>query len=447
MFESSLLFFTGIGAFVVGLGAAILIVWRDLGPVARLTAPQRVALVVALGGGVLAFGLKLTVIETLTFAGRDRLAPVLTPAEPSEPEAAFEVGRPIWEPLPRVAPAPAGDPTTPEKVALGRRLFFDTALSRDGTLSCASCHDLDRGGADGRPTAVGIDGAVGSRNTPTVWNAAFQARLFWDGRAGSLEEQALGPIANPIEMGADVDDVARRLAADPSWRADFVAAFGPAAAIEPATIARALAAFERTLVTPDAPYDRFLAGDTAALTPRQIRGMSLFETVGCIVCHAGPGFSRASLLAPEGGRAGLRRFPSLATPYTEKYRLTDDLGAARGGTAGIWRVPSLRNVALTGPWLHNGSVDDLSEVVRIMATVQAGREVSADGRVATRVEWSAETRRLTRRTPAALSEADIADIVAFLEALTGDGLRKKARAAATATATASTEPPLASRSP
>lgn len=431
MLEDHLLLFTGVGAVVVGLSAAALIVWRDLGPVARLSQIQRVALVVALAGGVIAFGLKLTVIETLSYTGRDRLAPTLATVEPADPAPAIEVGRPIWQPLPAVAPAPADDPPTPEKVALGTRLFFDPALSRDGSLTCASCHDLERaGGADGRVTAAGIDGQVGGRNTPTVWNAAFQARLFWDGRARSLEEQALGPIANPIEMGADVDEVARRLAADPSWRAAFAAAYGPEAAIEPATIARALAAFERTLITPDAPFDRFVAGDAGALTPQQIRGMALFESVGCIVCHAGPGFSRASLLAPEGGRAGLRRFPSLASPYAARYRLTDDLGAAKAGSAGIWRIPSLRNVALTGPWFHNGSVDDLTEVVRIMATVQAGREVSADGRVATRIEWDPDTRRLTRRTPAGLSEAEVADIVAFLGALTSDGLREKAAGAA-----------------
>lgn len=432
MFESSLLTFTGIGAVVCGLAAATLIVWRDLAPTARLTPVQRVALVVALGGGVIAFGLKLTVIETLSLAGHDRLAPTLTAPEPAEDAGRVVVGRPVWQPLPAVAPAPADDPSTPEKIELGRRLFFDTALSRDGTLSCASCHDLDRfGGADGRKTAIGIDGAVGPRNTPTVWNAAFQARLFWDGRARSLEEQALGPIVNPIEMGADLGEAVARLAANPDHRAAFAAAFGAEAPIDASAVARALAAFERTLITPDAPFDRFLAGDPTALTQQQLRGMAKFEEVGCVVCHAGPGFSRASLLAPEGGVAGLRRFPALASPYAETYRLTDDLGAATGGAAGIWRIPSLRNVALTAPYFHNGSVDDLAEAVRVMATVQAGRVVSDDGRVPTRIEWSAETGRITRRTPAPLSEAEVADIVAFLKSLTSESLAKRAAVAAT----------------
>jgi len=428
MFEDHLLLFTGVGAVVVGLSAAALIVWRDLGPVARLTPVQRVALVVALAGGVIAFGLKLTVIETLSNTGRDRLAPTLATPEPTDPAPAVEVGRPVWQALPTLAPSPADDPATPEKIALGRRLFFDAALSRDGSLACASCHDLEKaGGADGRPTAVGIDGKVGTRNTPTVWNAAFQARLFWDGRARSLEEQALGPIANPIEMGADLDEVVARLGRDPSYVTAFATAFGPGPAIDADRLARALAAFERTLITPDAPFDRFLAGDTAALTPQQIRGMSLFESVGCIVCHAGPGFSRASLLAPEAGSSGFRLFPALASPYAARYRLTDDLGAAKAGRAGLWRIPSLRNVELTAPYFHNGSVADLSEAVRVMATVQAGR-VIGDGPVATRVEWSPETHRLTRRTPSPLSETEIADLVAFLKALTSDRLAGRTNA-------------------
>ena len=422
MFESSLLLLTGLGAVVVGLTAAILIVWRDLAPVARLTPAGRVGLVVALGGGVIAFAIKLTVIETLSLTGRERLAPVLTAPEPVDPGPRIEVGRPLWQPLPLEAPAPADNPTTPEKVALGAKLFFDTELSRDRTLSCASCHDLEAAaGGDGRATARGIDGQIGTRNTPTVWNAAFQARLFWDGRARSLEDQALGPIANPIEMGADLGEVVSRLRARADYREAFARAFGAEAAIDETAVARALAAYERTLITPDAPFDRFLRGDRTALSAQQIRGMSLFETVGCVVCHAGPGFSRASLLAPEGGSAAFRLFPSLPSRYETTYRLTEDRGAAKSGRAGLWRVPSLRNVALTGPWFHNGAVDDLAEVVRIMATVQAGRAVG-DGPVATEVEWSAESGRLTRRTPSPLREADVDDIVAFLKALSSDRL-------------------------
>ena len=430
MFDFSPLLLVGAGAIVVGLSAAALIVWNDLGPVARLSTPQRFALIAALGGGVIAFALKLTVIETLAHASRDRLAPTLAVSEATAPTETIEIGRPVWQPLPFEAPAPLDDPLTPEKVELGRRLFFDTALSRDGTLSCASCHDLyTHAGGDGRATAIGIDGQVGPRNSPTVWNTAFQARLFWDGRARSLEEQALGPIANPIEMGADLADVVARLGADAGWREGFARAFGDGAAVDERNLARALAAYERTLITPDAPFDRFLRGDASAMTAQQLRGMSLFETIGCVVCHAGPGFSRAGLLAPEHGSSAMRLFPSLASPIIDKYDLTKDLGAAKGGDRGLWRVPSLRNVALTGPYFHNGSVADLAEAVRIMATVQVGRVVGANGPIEPIIEWSPEMQRLTRRTPSPLSEAEVADIVAFLGSLTSDMLAEKARAA------------------
>jgi cytochrome c peroxidase len=218
-------------------------------------------------------------------------------------------------------------------------------------------------------------------------------------------------------MGADLGEVVARLSARPDYVAAFDRVFG-AGPIDADRIAKAIAAFERTLITPDAPFDRFLRGDATALSERQLRGMALFEEVGCIVCHAGPGFSRASLLAPEGGASGIRLFPSLPSDYEKTYRLTEDLGAAKGGRAGLWRVPSLRNVALTGPYFHNGSVATLTEAVKVMATVQAGRVVG-DGRVETRIEWSPETGRITRRTPSPLSEAQVADLVAFLESLTG----------------------------
>src|SRR5262249_52139425 len=162
-----------------------------------------------------------------------------------------------------------------------------------------------------------------------------------------------------------------RLQEKMDYREAFAAAFNDDGFITPDRVAKALAAFERTLITSDSPYDRFISGDTSAFTTRQVRGMFLFEAVRCVVCHAGPNFSEASLLSPRKGMAALRRFPSLPSPYTAKYRLTDDLGAATSGTAGVWRIPSLRNVAITGPWFHNGAVDDLKEAVRIMATVQA----------------------------------------------------------------------------
>lgn len=421
MFDTTSVLAVGSLAVVAGFLAAASIVWRDLGPFARLGPVGRVGLAAALAVGVVAASIKLVIIATLSHLDRAALAPTLADPPAETVEAAVVVGRPVWQALPEAAPTPAAAPTTPERVALGRRLFFETALSRDGSLACASCHDLEAGGADGRETAIGIEGKVGPRNTPTVWNAAFQARLFWDGRARSLEEQALGPITNPIEMAADLGVVSARLAARPDYRAAFAAAFGDAT-VDPSRIAIALAAFERTLITPDTPYDRFVRGDASALSARSLRGMALFEEVGCIVCHAGPGFSRAGLLAPDAGTSGLRLFPALPSDDVAKYRLTEDRGAAKTGRAGLWRVPSLRNVALTAPYFHNGSVATLDEAVRVMATVQAGRQITATGRTEVRVEWSAETGRLTRRRPLPLTEAEVGDIVAFLEALTSDRL-------------------------
>lgn len=200
-----------------------------------------------------------------------------------------------WPALPDRAPVPAGNPMTPDKIALGRKLFFDPALSRNGKVACATCQDA-KTGADGRSVSAGIGGKTGRRNAPTVWNAAFQARLFWDGRAASLEEQAKGPFINPVEMGMpDHAAVERAVAARPDYRAEFRAVFGGARPLSIDNIAAAIATFERTLITPDTPYDRYARGDKTALDEAQLRGMRLFEGYGCRICHSGPNFSGASL--------------------------------------------------------------------------------------------------------------------------------------------------------
>ena len=257
--------------------------------------------------------------------------------------------------------------------------------------------------------ARGIGGQIGTRNSPTVWNAGFQSVLFWDGRASSLEEQAAGPLLNPIEMGLrSPADAEQRLAAEAAYRPLFAAAFGDDT-ISFARIVAALAAYERTLVTVDTPYDRFINGDAKALSPAQLRGMALFEQVGCVLCHRGPNFSDASLL---GGQAPLRYFPANPTSYDKRYPLHDE-----DNRAGVWRVPSLRNVALTGPWLHNGSVDRLDEVVRIMASAQLGRSRNLQA-------WIAPDASLRVANLAPLSDREVADLVAFLEALSSDRLRQ-----------------------
>lgn len=413
----------GIPAVVAGMLVLGLMVQRELGPFAGLGPGGKWLLSGALGMGLLAFVLKIGVAvalsshpeSTVDRLTRNGLVPLAMPddgrnfANPMPPRPRQYV----WETLPGQVPEPADNPSHPAKVALGRRLFEERRLSGDGTLSCASCHDLDaRAGDDGRPTARGIAGQVGSRNVPTVWNAAFQAVLFWDGRAPSLEAQAGGPILNPIEMGlASPAEAERRLAADPAYRTQFAQAFGDAT-ISFARIVQAIAAFERTLIAADTPYDRFVRGDLTALTPAQRRGMALFESVGCVLCHRGANFSDASLL---GGEYAVRYFPATPTRYDGKYPLLID------GKPGVWRVPSLRNVALTGPWLHNGSVDRLDEVVRIMAAAQLGRS----GEMMTWLDADSSLDRIDRSP---LGEPQVADLVAFLEALSSDRLRAKAPA-------------------
>lgn len=406
----------GIPALLIGLLVLSLMVHQELGPFAGLARPGKWLLTAAFGLGFLAFAMKMAVAVAIGTGFAEPLIARSVSLTDREAGAAAEFVNParpqparyVWQALPLQAPVPADNPPNPAKLALGKRLFAEKRLSADGSLACSSCHDLYRqAGGDGRPTAIGIAAQVGTRNTPTVWNVAFQSLLFWDGRAASLEAQAAGPILNPLEMGlASPAEAERRLRAEPSYGAAFARAFGDEA-ITFARIAMALAAYERTLITPDAPFDRFVRGDAAALSVAQVRGMALFETVGCVLCHNGPGFSDASLL---GGQNALRYFPANATSYDEKYRLLTD-----GGVPGVWRVPSLRNVALTGPWLHNGSVDKLEEVVRIMAGAQLGRSAKLTA-------WISPDHALGTVDRSPLSEREVADIVAFLQSLSSDSL-------------------------
>lgn len=412
-----------VGTPVILIGILVLgmMMRTDLGSHLGLGAGGKWALTLALGTGVVAFGLKLGValaigawpantVGRLIGSGAVRTEHPDTEAGWAFHPAQGRPGRYVWTGLPARAPEPADNPSNPAKIELGKRLFYDTQLSADGTLSCNACHDLyEKAGGDARPTALGIAGQVGERNVPTLWNVGFQSVLFWDGRAPSLEAQAEGPILNPREMGASTPrQVEQRLSADPSYRSQFSKAFGDTQPIRFERVKQALAAYERTLIAADTPYDRFVQGDAGALNSAQLRGMALFESVGCVLCHRGPNFSDASML---GGENALRIFPANATPYEKQYDLLTPTGAR-----GIWRVPSLRNVALTGPWLHNGSVGSLDEVVRIMASAQLGR--SAD--VTT---WLKPDRSLGAIDRAPLNDRQVRDIVAFLESLTSDSLR------------------------
>ncbi len=420
-------------AVVAGIILLFLLVETDLTRWTGMSRRQRLFLAAGLGLGVAAFSIKLAILSSLTVMGSHGnrpFAPRLTVTPPKAEEPAVMIGAVKWEPLPDKAPEPADNPSTPEKIALGLRLYNDPALSRDGTVACITCHDTKRGaGVDGRQFSKGIGGQLGGRNAPTVFNAAFQVKQFWDGRARSLEEQALGPIANPVEMGStDLNAVVERLKANRSYVEEFTAVFGAEEPLTIKNVAKAIAAYERTLITPDAPYDRFVRGDQNAMTPQQVRGMSLFESVGCTDCHAGPNFSSASILSPDRGGTGFRLFPARPSPFDAKYDLNADSGArAKGSAPGLWRVPTLRNIALTGPYFHNGSVSDLTEAVRVMAVSQSGRVLSDNPILKPAVAWLPGERRVIRYRQTPVSEAEIADITAFLRALTSGRLAEAAK--------------------
>lgn len=286
------------------------------------------------------------------------------------------------EPL-RALPADGGAGQPQALVALGQRLYHDTRLSGDDSVACASCHVLSEGGDDGRATSVGIKGALGPINAPTVLNSTFNFRQFWDGRAADLVEQAKGPVVNPLEMGAAWPEVIAKLRADPDYPAAFAAAFGDDG-IDAERIASAIASFEQTLVTP-APFDRYLLGETNAISAEARHGYTLFKDYGCVACHQG---------INVGGNL-YQKFGALQAAF----EITTDADKGRsnvtrdGNDVGVFKVPSLRNVALTAPYFHVGSVARLEDAVRIMGSTQLGLALPAE---------------------------DIAAIVAFLHSLTGD---------------------------
>ncbi|MDD5037369.1 MAG: cytochrome-c peroxidase, partial [Methylococcaceae bacterium] len=190
-----------------------------------------------------------------------------------------------WQALPSKAPEPADNPSTPAKVELGKMLYHDPRISSSGTVACASCHNVMAGGEDNRAGSVGVKAQVGGRSAPTVWNAAFSSVQFWDGRAPSLEAQAKGPVTNPIEMGMkNWDDVVARLKQIPGYPKAFADAFGNADSLTADNAAKAIAAYERTLITPNSAYDKFVGGDKSALTEQQQRGMNTFAEIGCNSC-------------------------------------------------------------------------------------------------------------------------------------------------------------------
>lgn len=272
---------------------------------------------------------------------------------------------------------------------LGKKLYYETALSISGEMSCNSCHMLDNFGVDNEPTSPGHDGTLGERNSPSVYNAYFHIAQFWDGRADDLKEQAKGPVLNPVEMGMPSEpEVVEAIVAIQDYADMFPEAFPDDD--NPVTfdnIAEAIAEFEHTLATP-APFDDYLDGDLDALTVEQRDGLQTFMEVGCTTCHMGPGL----------GGAMYQKFGLVEGPYWDytgseredvgRYAVTE-----REGDKYVFKVPALRNVTKTAPYFHDGSVEDLGEAVKIMAVTQLGKELEDD---------------------------QVESIVTFLESLTGE---------------------------
>jgi cytochrome c peroxidase len=312
-------------------------------------------------------------------------------AGPSVSAAALlERARPMFGALPPVAENP-DNPITDEKVELGRMLYYDTRLSKNHDVSCNTCHDLASFGVDPRldngaplPTSPGHGGQLGERNSPTVYNAAFHIAQFWDGRARDVEEQAKGPILNPVEMAMPSEEAVEKvLASIPGYVELFAAAFPDDP--EPLSydnLAKAIGAFERKLVTP-APFDAFMNGDLGALDDRQLQGLQLFIDTGCVTCHTGPSlggnsFQKLGTVKPWPKIADLGRYV-VTQAEADKY---------------AFKVPGLRNVTKTGPWFHDGSIATLEEMIAKMVTHQTPRD--------------------------ALAAGEIAALVAFLDSLTGE---------------------------
>ena len=285
----------------------------------------------------------------------------------------------FFEPLPYLPPIPANNSLTPEKIELGKMLFFEPRISGSGVISCATCHNPALGWSDRIPTAVGHDGQVGNRNTPTVLNSGFLGSQFWDGREPDLEGQALGPIEAEIEMNMDLEAAIRRLKEFDIYHEHFAAAFpGEEDPIRAENIAFAIASFERTLNTPNSPLDRFLAGDVQAMSDSQVEGMKLFVDAGCVACHNGPALTDS----------GFHRFELPGSTDEGRFIVTGD-----EADMFAFRTPTLRNVAVTYPYFNNGSVDNLHDAVQLMGQQMLGQD---------------------------FSDEELDNLVAFMHALTGE---------------------------
>jgi cytochrome c peroxidase len=298
-------------------------------------------------------------------------------------------------------PIPADNPPTAETIELGRRLYYDTILSKDNTVSCASCHQPDFGFADPRQFSVGVNGGTGDRQAPSVWNAAYYTTQFWDGRAASLEDQAVGPMANPIEMAHTIEDIEKILTEDAAYAAMFEKAFGPGP-ITGQNAAKAIASFERTVLSGNSPFDRYMyGGDETALSEQAKLGLEVFRNKdkgNCAVCHT---------IEADHALFSDSKFHNLGVGV-ETDGTFKDAGRFKVTNAeadtGAFKTPTLRNIAQSGPYMHDGSLRTLKDVVDFY--------VGAGNSNPHRDPELKELDHLTREERDAL--------VAFMEALTGE---------------------------
>jgi cytochrome c peroxidase len=292
-------------------------------------------------------------------------------------------------PLPAV-PVPADNSQTQDKIELGKMLFFDPRLSGDNKISCSTCHDPSKGFADGKARAIGFGGKELGRHSPTVLNAAYNTAQFWDGRSPSLEDQATKPIEATGEMNLPRQAMAGRLVSIPEYKKQFRELFGEDPTLE--NVGKAIASFERTIIAPEAPFDRYARGDKQALNPQEKRGLILFMSkAACTQCHNGPNFTD-------------NKFHVLGVP--QKGPLAEDMGrydvTKDEKDKGAFKTPSLRNIALTAPYAHDGAFGTLDEVVEFYN--QGGGSVP---------------NKSPKLLKLHLTKQEKSDLVAFLKTLTG----------------------------
>jgi cytochrome c peroxidase len=268
-----------------------------------------------------------------------------------------------------IKPLPAKLNLDARKVSLGKLLFHDKRLSKDNSLSCASCHEISKGGVDGQQFATGIKGQLGPINTPTVLNSGLNFRQFWNGRAATLEEQAAGPVHNPGEMGSNWQEVFGKLGHDQAFMTQLKAVYPDG--LQARNIQEAIATYERSLITPSR-FDRYLLGEPSAIQEDEKQGYQLFKNYGCVACHQGMGV---------GGNM-YQSFGVLGNYFKDKGKITDaDLGrfavTKNELDRHVFKVPSLRNVELTAPYFHDGSAKTLEEAIDVMFRYQLGRTAPA----------------------------------------------------------------------